>query len=197
MATAFEQFGQVLGNRSIAYRDEPFELRGGGMSNWYVDLREGHSVPALLRRTGRYVLGVTSDAYYNTVAGIGIDGRAVVSGVVWATQERPNRQHVVARWGNDSASERPIAEEPKNGRGFYQPDMVGRHVLAVDGAFTTGNSLSTLVDMIRDADGIVTDAAVVVDRSGGASAEVANSLGVNLHVLFDFSEARGQLTPRQ
>lgn len=104
------------------------------------------------------------------------------------------RQAEKLRPTQEDADERGF--DPKNGYGFTRREVAGERVLAVDGTFTTGDSMATLIGMLRGKNGEVEDAAVIVDRSGGRSAGVARGLGVTLHVLFDFDEATHLLVPR-
>src|SRR5436305_94698 len=71
----------------------------------------------------------------------------------------------------------------------------GKRILTVDGTWTSGGSMKTLIDLAREAGGIVEDAAVVVDRSGGNSTAVAADMGVGLQRLFEFDEEHHILVP--
>lgn len=192
---SLEEFAQTLGEASIERRDEPFKLKSGDLSHYYIDLRQGHAAGPGLMQSSRFMLKLTTGLPYNTVAGEGVDGRAVVSGMVMASVGVEGRNTLSGRWATSDSNAPPIEDEPKNGHGFRKSHMTGRQVLAVDGTLTTGGSLAGLVDMIRQAEGIVEHAAVVVDRSGGRSADMAHEIGVTLHALFHFDEANGLLVP--
>jgi orotate phosphoribosyltransferase len=180
MIDALATHADILGQASINYREEPFKLKGGDESHLFVDLRRGHSNPRLLQATGQLILDATQNDSFNAVAGTGIDGNAVVSGILLAAEN--GQGELQAFWGSDDKSGPSVYEDPKNGWGFRrttpegEPIMLGRRVLAVEGTLTTGGSLLTLVGMIREAGGIVTAAAAVVDRSNGRVDSIAAML---------------------
>jgi orotate phosphoribosyltransferase len=53
------------------------------------------------------------------------------------------------------------------------PDVAGRRVVAVEDASTTGGSVLTAVEALRDAGADVVGTAVVVDRGAGAAVRAA------------------------
>src|SRR6185369_5756734 len=53
------------------------------------------------------------------------------------------------------------------------PDVAGRRVVAVEDTSTTGGSVLTAVDALRDAGAFVVGAAVLVDRGAGAAVRAA------------------------
>jgi len=194
--------GEALTATSVHRRDEPFKLKNGNLSQLFVDLRIGHSNPRLMLETGRLIISAVPE-HYAAAVGTGVDGGAVVSGVVFAAveQERNIRGYRVS-----DAENGPIAEQdPKNGRGFRQAWVKDSRVLIVEGTLTTGGSLETAVTLARDAGALVTAAAVVVDRSGGQLDEVAKRLGTHpdtgkqlkIHALFQLDEENGLLVPAQ
>lgn len=201
MAATKTNHGRALTRYAVEYRDTPFILKSGTPSHWYVDLRRGHSRPGLLVRTGRFLLGATAQESYDAVAGTGVDGGAVVSALQFAASERGH--DVVAYRASDDRRGLTAEEDPKNGWGFRRSWVEDRRVLAVEGTLTSGGSFEDLVDLIRQAGGLVTAGAVVVDRSNGLISEVEERLGPNpetgepvrLHALFRFDEGIGMLVP--
>ena len=53
------------------------------------------------------------------------------------------------------------------------PDVTGRRVLAVEDTSTTGGSVLTAVEALREAGAEVAGCAVIVDRGAGAAVEAA------------------------
>ena len=60
-------------------------------------------------------------------------------------------------------------------------------MLAVDDVATSGGSVLQAIEAVREAGGLVTDAAVLVDRQEGA-AEMLAEHGVTLHRVFTADE---------
>jgi orotate phosphoribosyltransferase len=58
------------------------------------------------------------------------------------------------------------------------PDVAGRRVVAVDDTSTTGGSVLTAVDALREAGAEVVAVAVIVDRDTGARERVETQVGV-------------------
>jgi orotate phosphoribosyltransferase len=204
---SLEQLGGEIRQEAVEYRDVPFKLRAGGESHWYVDLRTV-VVSRISPHIARHMLELTTEVDYDVVAGIGVGGRNLAIGMMFRSQYLPEPTNLRGIWGNDSTHEPPVdidvtdrrAEpdrriDPKNGYGFSPSRVAGDTVLAVDDTFTTGDSIVTLVNMLREARAEVSAAAVVVDRSRGRIVEVATTLGLTIHRLFEFDEASGLLVP--
>jgi orotate phosphoribosyltransferase len=64
------------------------------------------------------------------------------------------------------------------------PEVAGRRVLAVDDTSTTGGSVLTAVEALREAGAEVVGVAVIVDRDTGARASVAET-GLDYRWAFD------------
>lgn len=210
MANALASHGEALGSASIGYQEKPFTLKSGLPSHLFVDLRRGHARPALMLETGRLMLEALRGESFDTIAGTGVDGGAVVSCVLFACAE-VGRRDVAGIRGGDQRQGSSAEEDPKNGWGFRrttgkpdpEPIMEGKQVLLVEGTLTSGGSLLTLAGLIREAGGLVTAAAVVVDRSNGLLNEVSASLGTHpdtgnplqIHALFRLDEDSRMLVP--
>ena len=65
------------------------------------------------------------------------------------------------------------------------PDVAGRRVVAVEDASTTGGSVLTAVDALRDAGADVVGTAVVVDRGAGAAVRAA---GLEFRAAFTLTD---------
>lgn len=118
------------------------------------------------------------------VAGMGIAGSALVSGILL------HDPTIEAVWGNDRQD-----SQERYGYGLHGADVAGKLVWVVDDTATTGDSLVTLINMVREQGGIVQAAAVLTDRSAGKAQEVLGSIGVEFQALLIFDEQSGQMKP--
>ncbi|NTW42502.1 MAG: orotate phosphoribosyltransferase, partial [Cellulomonadaceae bacterium] len=67
------------------------------------------------------------------------------------------------------------------------PDVVGRKVVAVEDTSTTGGSVMTAVEALREAGADVVAVAVIVDRGTGARERI-EAEGLPYHYLFDLTD---------
>lgn len=185
-----EKFADELGACSIQYRDEVFTLRAGGISHHYIDARIGLSHHSLFTQVAHLMLEGTRQEEYtcDSVAGIGIGGRALVSAIGLSTS---NLDDISMIWGNDKSED----EDLLNGYGLHGAKVEDKTIWAVDDTVTTGDSIVTLVEMIREARGVVTRADVLIDRSSGKAKEKLIDYGIDLHAVLQFDEERGILIP--
>lgn len=184
-----EALAARLNQTAIEWHDDPVELRGGDFSNWYVDLRVGLSEGADLKLASNALYGRLRQAGFEeeVVAGIGVGGRMIVSGLAVC------HSTLLSAWGNDDRSDQTL----ETGYGFHGADVEGKKVLAVDEIASSGDSLMTLLGMIAKLGGQVDRAATIADRSGGEVALAMAQLGVGYTTLLKFDESRGRLAPTQ
>lgn len=179
------RFADRFAARAVKYRDEPFKLRAlEETSHWYVDAREGLASADMLD-VGSWLMiahANTRRLQRDVVVGMGIAGSALASGIGL------NDFSVEMAWGNDKKD-----PTDRYGYGLHGADVDGKRVWVVDDTATTGDSLVTLIEIVRDRGGIVEEADVLTDRSQGKAAEAVQKLGVNLHALLIFDEASGQV----
>ena len=67
------------------------------------------------------------------------------------------------------------------------PDIAGRRVVVVEDTSTTGGSVATAVEAVREAGGAVRGVAVLVDRDTGAREKI-EALGVPYHFLYGLAD---------
>lgn len=67
------------------------------------------------------------------------------------------------------------------------PDIAGRRVVVVEDTSTTGGSVATAVEAVREAGAEVRGVAVLVDRDTGAREKI-EALGVPYHYLYGLSD---------
>lgn len=137
-------------------------LSSGQRASWYVDLRQillaGRAAPL----AGRVMLEATADLCYDAVGGLTLGADPVATAMM----------HAAAAHGRilDAFVVRKAEKEHGLQRRIEGPEVTGRRVLAVEDTSTTGNSVLTAVDALREAGADVVGVAVIVDR--GARAHV-------------------------
>jgi orotate phosphoribosyltransferase len=135
-------------------------LSSGLEADHYVDLRritlDGQSAPLV----GTVMLDLTADMDYEAVGGLtlGADPVAVAMLHAAAGRGRPLDAFVVRKREKSHGLQRRVEG----------PDVAGRRVLAVEDTSTTGTSVLTAVEALREAGADVVGVAVIVDRSTGA-----------------------------
>ncbi|ASU81568.1 orotate phosphoribosyltransferase [Nocardiopsis gilva YIM 90087] len=152
-------------------------LSSGREADYYVDLRrvtlDGESAPLV----GRVLLDVTADLDYDAVGGLTLGADPVATAMMHAASARGQRldSFVVRKAGKAHGLQRRIEG----------PDVAGRRVLAVEDTSTTGGSVLTAVEALREAGAEVVGVAVIVDR--GARDKVVGE-GLEYRTAFDASD---------
>ncbi|MFC6080375.1 orotate phosphoribosyltransferase [Sphaerisporangium aureirubrum] len=142
-------------------------LSSGREADWYVDLRritlDGVAAPLV----GRVMLDLTEDLGYDAVGGLTLGADPVATAMLHAAAARGRRldAFVVRKEGKAHGLQRRIEG----------PDVAGRRVLAVEDTSTTGGSVLTAVEALREAGAEIAGVATIVDR-GAASAIEATGL---------------------
>ena len=139
-------------------------LTSGKQADYYVDLRRITLDAQAAPLVGRVLLELTADWAYDAVGGLtlGADPVAVAMLHAAAAQGRELDAFVVRKEGKAHGLQRRIEG----------PDVRGRRVLAVEDTSTTGGSVLTAVEALREAGAEVVGVAVIVDRSTGAQQRV-------------------------
>ncbi len=139
-------------------------LSSGNEADYYVDLRrvtlDAQAAPLI----GRAMLELTEGWEYDAVGGLtlGADPVAVAMLHAAAAQGRELDAFVVRKAEKTHGLQRRIEG----------PDVAGRRVLAVEDTSTTGGSVLTAVEALREAGADVVGVAVIVDRATGARERV-------------------------
>lgn len=140
-------------------------LSSGRTADYYVDLRrisfDGTAAPML----GRQLLELASDLEFDAVGGPALAAVPVAMTVL----------HAAAASGRSLDAFAVRKEDKQHGlqRRIEGPDIAGRRVLAVEDTSTTGASVLTAVEAMREAGADVVSVAVVVDRDTGAREAMA------------------------
>jgi orotate phosphoribosyltransferase len=139
-------------------------LSSGAEADYYVDLRritlDGTAAPLV----GEVMLDLTAQLDYDAVGGLTLGADPVATAMLHAAAARGQRL--------DTFVVRKSEKQHGLQRRIEGPDVEGRRVLAVEDTSTTGGSVLTAVDALREAGADVAAVAVIVDRATGAQQRV-------------------------
>lgn len=139
-------------------------LASGREADYYVDLRrvtlDGVAAPLV----GRVMRELTADLDVDAVGGLTLGADPVATAML----------HAAASAGEhlDAFVVRKAEKAHGLQRRVEGPDVAGRRVLAVEDTSTTGGSVLTAVEALREAGAEVVAVAVIVDRATGAAEKV-------------------------
>ena len=151
-------------------------LSSGKEADYYVDLRrislDGQAAPLV----GEVLLDLAEGWEYDAVGGLTLGADPVALAMVHAAAGRGRSldAFVVRKSGKSHGLQRRIEG----------PDVAGRKVLAVDDTSTTGGSVLTAAEALREAGADVVGVLVIVDRDTGAREAVAEA-GYEYRWAFD------------
>lgn len=140
-------------------------LSSGREADYYVDLRrvtlDGRAAPLV----GQVMLDLTEDLTYDAVGGLTLGADPVATAMMHAAATRGRRldAFVVRKEGKAHGLQRRIEG----------PEVAGRRVLAVEDTSTTGGSVLTAVEALREAGAEVVGVAVIVERGAAPAVEAA------------------------
>jgi orotate phosphoribosyltransferase len=142
-------------------------LSSGREADYYVDLRRITLASNAAPLVGRVMLELTADLDYEAVGGLTLGADPVATAMLHAAAAAGHRldAFVVRKEGKAHGLQRRIEG----------PDVAGRRVLAVEDTSTTGGSVLTAVEALREAGAEVVGVAVIVER-GAADAIAATGL---------------------
>lgn len=159
-------------------------LASGREADHYVDLRRvtlhhraapliGHLLLDLLEENG---LG---PGEVDAVGGLTLGADPVATSLL----------HAAASRGQDLDAFVVRKESKAHGlqRRIEGPDVAGRRVVAVEDTSTTGGSVMTAVEALREAGAEVAGVAVIVDRGTGARERI-EAEGLSYHYLYDLAD---------
>ncbi|SCL59370.1 orotate phosphoribosyltransferase [Micromonospora citrea] len=140
-------------------------LSSGREADWYVDLRRvtlHHQAAPLV---GRVMRELTADWDYDAVGGLTLGADPVAMAMLHASSatDHPLDAFVVRKAGKAHGLQRRIEG----------PDVAGRRVLAVEDTSTTGGSVLTAVEALREVGADIAGVAVIVDRGAGDAVRAA------------------------
>jgi orotate phosphoribosyltransferase len=153
-ATLIEQI------KTLAVVRERVTLASGRTADYYVDMRrvslDGYAAPIV----GRVMRGLVADWDFEAVGGLTLGADPVATAMLHAAAAAGERldAFVVRKAEKAHGLQRRIEGAP----------VEGRRVLAVEDTSTTGGSVLTAVQALREAGAEVVGVAVIVDRDTGA-----------------------------
>ncbi len=166
---------RVIRSKAVVHGD--FVLSSGQRATWYIDLRrvllDGRVAPL----AGRVLLEATADLDYQAVGGLTLGADPVASAMM----------HAAACRGRvlDAFIVRKSEKTHGLQRRIEGPDVGGRRVLAVEDTSTTGASVLTAVDALREAGAEVAGVAVLVERG---SRQRIMGRGLPLRAVYDLAD---------
>ncbi len=147
-------------------------LSSGRQADWYIDLRRLTLHHAAAPLVGRVLLDLTADWDFDAVGGLTLGADPVATAMLHAAASRRgsavSRQD--SRWDRRRLDAFVVRKSEKTHglqRRIEGPDVTGRRVLAVEDTSTTGSSVLTAVDALREVGAEVVGVAVIVDRGAG------------------------------
>jgi orotate phosphoribosyltransferase len=148
-------------------------LSSGKEAEYYVDLRRITLDATAAPLVGEVMLDLTKDLDFDAVGGLTLGADPVATAMM----------HVAAQKGRKLDAFVVRKSEKAHGlqRRIEGPDVKGRRVLAVEDTSTTGGSVLTAVEALKEAGAIVVGVAVIVER--GAKELIASK---NLSYLYTY-----------
>ncbi len=152
-------------------------LASGREADYYVDLRRVTLDAEAAPLVGRVMLGLTAGLQYDAVGGLTLGADPVAAAMLHAAaaQGRKLDAFVVRKSGKEHGLQRRIEG----------PDVAGRRVLAVEDTSTTGGSVLTAVEALKEAGAHVVGVAVIVER--GAAPAISEA-GLPYFAAFDLGD---------
>lgn len=140
-------------------------LSSGKEADFYVDLRRVTLDAVAAPLVGEVMLELTKDLDFEAVGGLTLGADPVATSML----------HVAAKKGRKLDAFVVRKSEKAHGlqRRIEGPDVKGRKVLAVEDTSTTGGSVLTAVEALREAGAEIVGVAVIVERGAKAKVEEA------------------------
>jgi orotate phosphoribosyltransferase len=154
-----------------------FVLSSGQHASSYVDLRRVTLDGRLAPLVGRVLLNATASLSYDAVGGLTLGADPVATAMLHAAA---NRSTPIPAFAVRKAEKTHGLQRRIEG-----PDVEGRRVLAVEDTSTTGSSVLTAVDALREAGADVVGVAVIVER--GARERVTEQ-GLPFRAVYELAE---------
>jgi orotate phosphoribosyltransferase len=152
-------------------------LSSGREADYYVDLRRVTLAASAAPLVGRVLLDLTKDWEFDAVGGLTLGADPVAAAMMHAaaTAGRQLDAFVVRKEGKAHGLQRRIEG----------PDVAGRRVLAVEDTSTTGGSVLTAVEALREAGANVVGVLTIVERSAKPTIE---STGLPYRYAYDLTD---------
>jgi orotate phosphoribosyltransferase len=152
-------------------------LSSGSEADFYVDLRRLTLHHAGAPLVGQVMLDLVDGWDFDAVGGLTLGADPVAIAMLHAAAQRGKRldAFVVRKEGKAHGLQRRIEG----------PDVAGRRVLAVEDTSTTGGSVLTAVEALREAGAHVVGIAVIVDRGAG---DAVRATGLDFRTAYTLAD---------
>jgi len=152
-------------------------LSSGKEADYYVDLRRVTLDAVAAPLVGEVMLDLVKDWEFDAVGGLTLGADPVATAMM----------HVAAQRGKkiDSFVVRKAEKAHGLQRRIEGPDVKGRRVIAVEDTSTTGGSVLTAVEALKEAGAIVVGVAVIVERGAKGKVEEA---GLEYRTAYSLSD---------
>jgi orotate phosphoribosyltransferase len=152
-------------------------LSSGKEADYYVDLRRITLDHVAAPLVGEVMLDLVKDLEFDAVGGLTLGADPVATAMM----------HVAAKNGRalDSFVVRKEGKAHGLQRRIEGPDVAGKRVLAVEDTSTTGGSVLTAVEALKEAGAIVVGVAVIVERGAKDAIEAA---GYKYYAAYQLSD---------
>ena len=152
-------------------------LSSGKEADYYVDLRRVTLDAIAAPLVGEVMLDLVKDWEFDAVGGLTLGADPVATAMM----------HVAAQRGKkiDSFVVRKAEKAHGLQRRIEGPDVKGRRVVAVEDTSTTGGSVLTAVEALKEAGAIVVGVAVIVERGAKGKVEEA---GLEYRTAYSLSD---------
>ncbi|HEX6194658.1 MAG TPA: orotate phosphoribosyltransferase [Jiangellaceae bacterium] len=150
-------------------------LSSGREADYYIDLRRITLDGAAAPLVGEVMLELTDDLEFDAVGGLTLGADPVAVAMLHAAASKGRRL--------DAFVVRKSEKRHGLQRRIEGPDVAGRRVLAVEDTSTTGASVLTAVDALREVGADVVAVAVLADRATGAQEKI-EAAGLSYRAAF-------------
>lgn len=172
-----DQLREEIKNKAVVHGK--VILSSGKEADYYVDLRRVTLDYVAAPLIGEVMLDLTKDWDYEAVGGLTLGADPVATAMM----------HVAAKQGKklDAFVVRKAEKAHGLQRRIEGPDVKGKKVLAVEDTSTTGGSVLTAVEALKEAGAIVVGVAVIVER--GAAPKIKEA-GFEYRAAYQLADLR-------
>jgi orotate phosphoribosyltransferase len=173
--SARDQLKEQILNKAVVHGK--VILSSGKEADYYVDLRRITLDHVAAPLVGQVMLDLTKDWEYEAVGGLTLGADPVATAMM----------HVAAAQGRTLNSFVVRKAEKAHGlqRRIEGPDVKGKRVLAVEDTSTTGGSVLTAVEALKEAGAIVVGVAVIVERG---AADAVSEAGLEYRAAYQLTD---------
>ena len=140
-------------------------LSSGKEADYYVDLRRVTLDAVAAPLVGSVLLELTDDLEFDAVGGLTLGADPVATAMLHAAAAQGRRL--------DAFVVRKSEKQHGLQRRIEGPDVAGRRVVAVEDTSTTGGSVLTAVEALKEAGAVIVAVVVIVDRGARDTVEAA------------------------